>query len=98
MKYFTLIIISITVLLATSCDKGDCTNSVKAELKDLTGLDGCGFVLELDNGDKLEPRNLNDFNIDIVDGKKVWVNYTVISSPSFCMVGEVVEIDCIAER
>ncbi|MFT6922193.1 MAG: hypothetical protein ACJA1C_001195 [Crocinitomicaceae bacterium] len=100
-KSFKLIIVSlgVLVLLSTSCDKAsNCDNAVKAELKDLTGLDGCGMVIELSNGDRLEPTNLSDFSINIADGQKIWVEYHVTSGASVCMVGEIVEIDCIGER
>jgi hypothetical protein len=64
----------------------------------MTGLDGCGMVIELENGDKLEPTNLSNFEIDVEDGKKIWVEYHGVWMASICMVGEVVEVDCIGER
>lgn len=88
-----------TVVLLASCSKNVCENSEKAEFKDLTGLDGCGYVIELSNGDRLEAINLGDFDIEVTDGKKIWVNYHLSSGMvSICMVGEIVEIDCISER
>ena len=92
-------VLVVLVLLTASCDKAsDCDNAVKAKFKDLTGLDGCGMVIELSNGDRLEPTNLSDFQINVDDGQKIWVEYHVISGGSICMVGEIVEIDCIGER
>lgn len=83
----------------TSCDKDtDCSNAVKAEFKDLTGLDGCGMVIELANGDRLEPTNLANFEIEVVDSRKIWVEYHVVDGASICMVGEIVEIVCIGKR
>lgn len=78
-----------------------CENGVEATIKDLTGLDGCGIVLELETGEKLELLNLNEFPaIKIENGKKVWVSYHLPLAPmgSVCMVGDMVIIDCIAER
>lgn len=87
-------------LSLSSCNKNICSDSVKAELKDLTGLDGCGFVIELENGDRLEPLNLSDFDIDLKDGRRVWVSYHLTENfiGSLCMVGDLVEIDCIVNR
>ena len=92
--------ISLITLLFLACNKNKCDDSVKAELKDLSGLDGCGYVIELENGNKLEPLNLNDFNIDLKDGKKIWVSYHLTTSmiATSCMVGDIVEIECIANR
>ena len=102
MKKFlkTISWISLTILLLLACNKNKCADAVKAELKDLSGLDGCGFVLELENGNKLEPLNLSDFDIDLNDGKKIWVSYHLTTNmiATTCMVGDIVEIDCIANR
>ncbi len=72
----------------------------KATLKDYTGLDGCGIVIELENGDVLEPTNLTEFSssVSIADGQKVWVKYHSISAASICMVGPIVQIDELEER
>lgn len=86
------------ILLITSCKKGNCIQAVKAEFKDLTGLDGCGIVIELSDGKKLEPTNLNEFSITPEDGKKIWVSYHSVEGGSICMVGDIVEINCISER
>jgi len=95
----TFVGIAISLLTLTSCEKeSDCPNAVKATFTDLTGLDGCGMVIELENGDRIEPVNLSDFEIDVEDGKKIWVEYHSFSGASICMVGEIVEIDCIGER
>jgi len=102
MKKFlkTISWISLTLLLFMACNKNKCADSVKAELKDLSGLDGCGFVIELENGNKLEALNLCDFDIDLNDGKKIWVSYHLTTNfiGTICMVGDIVEIDCIANR
>ena len=91
--------ISLIVLLLMACNKNK-YRPVKAELKDLSGLDGCGYVIELENGNKLEPLNLSDFDIDLKDGKKIWVSYHLTTSDigSIYMVGDIIEIDCITKR
>ncbi len=77
-----------------------CPDSVHATLKNLTGLDGCSWVLVLDNGKKLEPTNLKKFdNIKLEDGKEVFVKYEAKPlAASICMVGTIVEIICISEK
>lgn len=92
------LIFLLSLLVFGSCSKDtNCSNSEHAELKNLTGLDGCGWVLELDNGSKLETQNLSDFEIALVDGKDVHVRYTEIEGGSICMVGQMVTIDCLSE-
>ncbi len=64
--------------------------SVNATVRDLTGLDGCGFVFELNDGTRLEPirlfycgnpplpREVTEdplFDFQFVDGKKVRIGY-----------------------
>ncbi|MEY3237586.1 MAG: hypothetical protein RI883_1687, partial [Bacteroidota bacterium] len=61
------------------------------------GLDGCGWVLELDNGSKLEPQNLSDFEIELVEGKDVHIRYEEVETFSICMVGKIVKIECLTE-
>lgn len=94
--------------MTTSCDNG-----VFATVKDLTGLDGCGFVFELADGTRLEPQRLfycgtsplpkevtEDplYDFQFVHGKQVRIGYEVIpDAVSICMVGKIVKITCIEE-
>jgi hypothetical protein len=87
----------------------DC--STPATIRDLTGLDGCGWVFELGDGTRLEPvwdqgfcgfqetgeqDSINDF--EFVDGKPVLINYEIVDNAvSICMVGPAVKITCISE-
>ena len=115
-RYFTnlfLLLIASMCLLAslTSCSKD--TDPVKncgtpATIRDLRGLDGCGFVLELENGQRLEPvpvfRCGNDPNLLTMDssnftwkdGLRVTIGYKELKDrASICMTGKMVEITCI---
>jgi hypothetical protein len=38
----------------------------KATIKDFTGLDGCGMLIVLENGDEIEPSNLNNFSSSVI--------------------------------
>lgn len=98
MKKVLFLIFGIYVLTC-SCQKNSCSNSVKAKFYDATGTDGCGMVIELDNSKYIEPKNLDDFNIEPQHGKKIWVSYHLAQSGgTVCMIGDVVIIDCITER
>jgi hypothetical protein len=87
-------------MFTTACNKNTCSDSVKAELKDLSNIDGCGLVVKLENGTILDPLNLSDFNIEMTDGKKVWVSYHLTTNliATICMVGDIIEIDYITSR
>jgi hypothetical protein len=94
----TLFILIASTFLFVSCKRTSCENAQAATIIDYTGLDGCGLVIKLQNGEVLEPVNLNDFNIIPTDGMKVWVKYHEVGLLSICMVGPTVEIDCLAKR
>lgn len=93
-----IIFILFIVILQSCVKKNGCSNSEHVILRNLTGLDGCGWVLELDNGSKLEPRNLNDFNIELVEGKSLHVKTKEVeASAGICMVGKIVDVTCLSE-
>lgn len=71
----------------------DC--NTPAIVRDLTGLDGCGKVLELANGQRLEPNGAIWRGFTPTNGQHVLINYVTISAASICMVGQTVEITCI---
>ncbi len=61
-----------------------------ATLRDYTGLDGCGWVLE-SGGEVLEPINLESFLDDPEDGMRLEVEYDFAENMfSICMVGPMV--------
>lgn len=107
----TLLIATLFLLASlTSCHKEErpTTNcGTYATVKDLTGLDGCGFVFELENGEKLEPIRGHRCatpappasaldNFKLLDGQRVTIAYKEVENQvSICMVGKVVEITCI---
>ena len=100
--YQKLLVLGLVVLTLAihSCNKeSECENSHSAKLVDMTGLDGCSWMIELNNGTRLEPTNLNDFNINLQENQKIWVVYhTAAQMASICMHGEIVTVDCILER
>lgn len=96
--FFILIVF---ILIFAGCNKSTSpeTGAVAATLFDYTGLDGCSWVIKLENEEVLEPTNLADFTIELKEGKKVWLKYTVQDNlASICMVGPIVKIENIWER
>ncbi|MES2286305.1 MAG: hypothetical protein V4547_11505 [Bacteroidota bacterium] len=56
-------------------------------------LDGCNFMLQLEDGKKLEPVNLSEeFRKDNI---KVWIKYQHYKGTSICMAGEMVTVTAI---
>ncbi len=93
--YFFLVLVT----LFTSCEKSS-TGWIKASIQDLTGLDGCGLVIQLEDQSYLEPVNLSDFSnsATLIDNQKVWIKYREVSGGSICMVGKIIEIKELQDR
>ncbi len=72
-----------------------CKNT--ATVMDYTGLDGCKYMLKLENGRILLPnissRDIFDYN-DFAKARKVSVGYYNKSIMNTCMKGQTVEITC----
>lgn len=98
-----LAILILAVIAVSGCRKNTCLNPVSGQLKNLTGLDGCGWVIQLnqkdpDGLDKLEPVNLDNFNVTLTDGQRVEFTYKEVYAGSICMVGRVVELKSIKDK
>ncbi len=92
----------------TSCDntvvcpaEDECNTQVT--LKNLSGLDGCGWALELQDGSRLIPIAEGVFSESTteptwkVDGKKLLISYTEQPVPNVCMAGTTVKVTCLSE-
>ena len=98
-KILLLSLVALTLAIHSCNKESGCENSQTAKLVNMTGLDGCSWMIELGDGTKLEPTNLNDFNINLQENQKISVVYhTAAQMASICMHGEIVTIDCISER
>ena len=76
----------------TASDKAHLSNGFfKAVVVDKRGLDGCTFVLKLEDHSTLEPLGLNEqFKIA---GKQLWVKFSIAKNAmSVCMSGTPVTI------
>jgi hypothetical protein len=59
-------------------------------VKDYRDLDGCQYLLVLENGEKLQPQQLDEkFK---TDSTKLYVKYKKIEGMSICMAGMMVEL------
>jgi hypothetical protein len=117
-KLLPIFLIALSSFSLLNCDEEQwlrttCEDGVLATVRDLRGLDGCGFVFELANGTKLEPQMLGYcgtpplpkeitenplYDFEWLDGKQVRINYEEITdAASICMVGKIVKITCIEE-
>lgn len=88
---------ALAILFQFSCQKDDVlpiTGFEEVTLKNLTGLDGCGFVFQKTDHKYLEPFNIGDFLQDYSDGEKYWIKYKILhgNSVSICQVGDVINI------
>ena len=69
-------------------------------LTNLTGFDGCGWVIQLyykepSGNERFEPININKFNVPLIEGQKVTFGYKVKDLYSVCMVGAIIELEYI---
>lgn len=96
--FFTIMALSAALLLS-ACPADKCPDGKNALLRDYTGLDGCRWVFELEDGQRLEPVNLHQLDFELRDSLKVKINYTEAPDMmSICMVGKMVNITCITTR
>lgn len=91
---YTLLIIALLCCESGTTDR--CGNAQTGVLKNLTGLDGCAWIIQLPDSTKLEPVNIDTFDIDLIENRQVCFRYHERPDlGSICMVGKVVELDFI---
>ena len=95
MKWLSII----SLALLVSCSKStSCTGATKGKLKNLTGFDGCGWVIEA-NGKTFEPVNLGEFDSSLLaEDQKIYFSYSPFPVGSICMVGETIQLKCVEKR
>lgn len=92
-----VLVLALSFSCTKTCPTGD--DIVAATIYDYTGLDGCTWVIQLENDEVLEPTNIKALNYKLIDGKKVWIKYSPLADQaSICMVGQIVEIEGIWDR
>ena len=96
MKFNRLVTLIIFFMSLIACHNNPCPESVNGTVKDLAGLDGCGLIIELENGKKLIPMNLEAFEYNLVDGTEVRLHYSVQEDAmGICMAGDIIKINCM---
>lgn len=111
MKYFFILIL---ILIGTivSCTPTKTTNGedddivevsksscgTLATVQDNSGLDGCKFIIVLDDGKRLEPLVMEDKDFQFKDNQRIRLNYEQeLEIMSICMGGMGVKVTCIEE-
>jgi hypothetical protein len=84
-------ILTFIIFLATSCTKNADHLEANGTVKDFTGLDGCGLMIVLDAGDRLEIISLPS-NTTLIADRRVEVKYKPVPRASACMAGTTAEI------
>lgn len=100
-KLFVIGIVSIALLSITACNKnnGCPNNSEKGKIRDFTASDSCGYIIQLEDGTKLEATNLSEYPfVTLEEGQLVWVKYKAASGASTCGLGDIVRLKCLSER
>lgn len=88
----------LAILVAGCQDDEPTTGCVNATVIDATGLDGCGWMIELFDGARLEPTNLEGFDLTLVNDLPVCLEFVEVDNmASICMAGTMVEITSIVE-
>ena len=80
----------------TTDKKYDHKDEKEASVINMTGLDGCTYLIKLFSGERLEPINLPaDFKIN---GLKVLLTYEAYEGASICMAGKMIKITHIKKK
>lgn len=97
MKNILNTLLAFTVISFSSCiSKSGHHNSVNGKLIDMSDLSGCTWLIELDNGQLLNPLNIREFNFEKSNGLKVSFDYEEIKEVvTICMSGKTVQLNSI---
>lgn len=96
---FRLFLILSLAATLWGCPENPCPEGVDALLVDYSHLAGCSWILELPDGERLQPLNLSDFEMEPTDSMLVRVSFSEAEDRAgICMVGKMVFIQCITPR
>lgn len=88
---FIFLILFVTVFLF-ACSKNSNSFTAKGTIVK-ESIDGCTWLIRLDNTKILEPTNLSSFNVTIKDGQRVNLKYKLATDKfSICMMGKLVDV------
>jgi hypothetical protein len=94
MKIFALLSLVFVFFVMSCAPRKFASEGEKGTLKKLE-LDGCSWIIELENGDRLQPINLESMNFELNNNKKVTISYEAVDAISICMSGKTVELKWI---
>ena len=100
MKIVRLIFLSSLLILFVTCNKKN-KKTVGGKLTNVT-FSPCGWMIKLDEqdtdgNDMIQPMNLGDFSVTLVEGQRVSVAYRAKDAATACTVGKTVTIDSIKD-
>ncbi len=78
-------------ILLAGCGKQVFSKKDSGILRDMTGLDGCGWIIEA-GSEKYNPGDISAFDITPEEGMKVRFKYRTLTGASTCMNGQLVEL------
>ncbi|MCF8228953.1 MAG: NigD-like N-terminal domain-containing protein [Bacteroidales bacterium] len=92
-----IIIISFAIIaMGGSCNE-DIVKNKKGLVRDFSGLDGCGLLIELDDGKTIQPFEIIP-EFTLKEGQRVKLSYSLMKEVgSTCMKGDIVKIVKIRE-
>lgn len=88
-----MILLFSSLLSCAVVKSSETVTGIPATVIDYSELDGCRFLLKLEDGRKLEPVNLE--NKYMKDGLRVLITWKNAEGMSICMAGTMVEITSI---
>ena len=74
----------------------DFAKYTKATVIDYSEVSGCGFLLMLEDGSKLQASTLPKKFLH--NGMDVWIQYTIKKSASICQAGKIIDLNDIRKR
>lgn len=86
------------ILVASKCEngKGEAKCTEMGTIKDFSGMDGCGMMIVLDSGEKLQPIEYDSDKPEIRDGQRIKFAYKEAKDQmGICMSGKMVKVTCI---
>lgn len=90
MKNYLILFLALVMLNCVHKEKGRAGSLQKGTLVDLSGLDGCTWVIRSSSGEQLIPLNLESFKVNLKNGQAVKYSCTFHDVANTCMAGRTV--------